>query len=66
MIIQLNPLIQVITPLGKGYAYLIIDYSMDINTIWIVRLDETGIVKHFDSNDIKIVANPMLNQPILK
>ena len=62
MILQINPLIRVKTPLGWGYAYFIIDYTIDLNSVWIVRLDDTGIVRHFDSNDIVIEANPMLHQ----
>jgi hypothetical protein len=61
MIFQLNPQIEVITPLGKGWAYFLIDYDLNTNTIWLVRLD-FGIVKHFDSNDIKITPNLMLGQ----
>jgi hypothetical protein len=51
-IIQLCPQIEVSTPLGKGWAYLVLDYGLMINTIWVVRLTD-GQVKHFDSNDIK-------------
>ncbi len=61
-ILQLNPHIKVQTPLGDGWAWFIIDYSIEINTIWVVRLDKLGNVKHFDSNDIIIDANPMLHQ----
>jgi len=65
-ILQLNPLIKVKTPLGDGYAYFIIDYTIDINSIWIVRLDKNGQVKHIESNDIFIDSNPMLHQPPLE
>lgn len=66
MILQLNPQIQVFTPLGKGWAFLIIDYGLDINTCWVVRLDKDGQVKHFDSNDIKIEGNPMIGLQFLE
>lgn len=62
MILQLNPPIEVTTPLGHGWALLIIDYNININSIWVVRLDDGGKVKHFDSNDITIPDNPMLHQ----
>lgn len=62
-ILQLQPQIYVQTPLGKGWCFFILEYDLNINTIWLVRLDETGQVKHFDSNDIVIEANPMLHQP---
>lgn len=57
MIQQLNPTIYVDTPLGKGHTIFIIDYGMHQNTCWVVALEETGIVKHFDANDIIIATN---------
>lgn len=62
MILQLNPQIQVITPLGDGWAFMLIDYGLWQNSIWVVRLDKDGQVKHVESNDIKITSNPMLGQ----
>lgn len=65
-ILQLNPPIQVHTKLGDGWAILVLDYNININTVWVVRLDETGEVKHLDANDIKIAGNLMLNLPLIK
>lgn len=50
--------IAVHTPLGDGDALLLIDYGIDVNTVWVVRL-AGGIVKHFLSDDIRIWGNPM-------
>ena len=57
MIIQLNPSLLVNTPLGKGHALFILDYGMHQNSCWIVALQETGIVKHFDCNDVILSEN---------
>lgn len=57
MILQLNPSILVETPLGQRQAIFIVDYGMHQNSCWIVALNENGIVKHFDSNDIIISTN---------
>lgn len=57
MILQLNPTILVNTPLGRGHTVFLIDYGMHQNTCWVVALEENGIVKHFDSNDIVIATN---------
>jgi len=57
MILQLNPSILVETPLGRGQALFIIDYGMYQNTCWVVTLEDSGIVKHFDSNDIILTTN---------
>lgn len=62
MILQLNPPIEVMTPLGKGWCLFLIDYGININSIWVVRLDNKGAVKHVESNDIFVVANLMLKQ----
>lgn len=64
--IQLNPQINVFTPLGEGWAFLIIDYGPWMNSCWVVRLNSTGQVKHFDSNDVRIEGNPVLDEKLLK
>lgn len=56
--LQLNPTIDVHTPLGDGEAILIIDYGINVNTVWVVRL-EGGVIKHFYSDDVRIWGNPM-------
>jgi len=58
MILQLNPTIGVITPLGDAEAIMVIDYGINANTIWVCRM-EGGIVKHFYSDDVRIYGNPM-------
>lgn len=57
MICQLNPTISVDTPLGKGHAIFLIDYGMHQNSCWVVALEENGVVKHFDSNDVVVSRN---------
>lgn len=56
--LQLNPSIPVNTPKGDGEAILVIDYGIDVNTVWCVRF-EGGKILHFYSDDIKIYGNPM-------
>lgn len=69
MMLQLNPTIDVRTPLGDAEAIILIDYGVNVNTIWVCRM-KGGEVKHFYSDDIKIYGNPMggdgwdLNLPI--
>lgn len=58
MILQLNPTIDVSTTLGDGTAMFIIDYGIDVNTVWVVRYPG-GEVKHLYSDDIRIYGNPM-------
>lgn len=57
--LQLNPTIPVLCKdHGYGDAFIISDVSIDVNPIYHVRF-EGGIVKHFYSDDIRIVGNPM-------
>ena len=56
--LQLNPTIDVHTPLGDGEAMFIIDSGINVNTVWVVRL-EGGVMKHFYSDDIRVWGNPM-------
>lgn len=59
MLLQLNPQIPVkCKDHGDGLAYIIIDYGLTVNTVWVVRLNG-GIIKHFYSDDIRIYGNPM-------
>lgn len=57
MILQLDPAILVHTPLGRGQAIFLIDYGMHQNTCWVVALEENGVIKHFDCNDVIMATN---------
>ena len=50
--------IAVHTPHGEGKAMLLIDYELDTNSVWVVRL-KGGKVLHYYSDDIRIYDNPM-------
>ena len=56
---ELNNPIEVKTPHGNGQAIMVIDYGLTINTVWVVRLNGGGYVKHYYSDDIQIYDNPM-------
>jgi hypothetical protein len=59
MILQLNPGIPVICKdHGDGEAIFIIDYGINVNTVWVVRLPG-GFIKHFYSDDVRVYGNPM-------
>lgn len=47
------------TPLGEGTALFLIAGSMHSNPNFIVRLYESGDLRTFDQNDIKVYGNPM-------
>lgn len=55
---EFNTPIEVKTPHGDCQAILLIDYGLNVNTVWVVRLNG-GTVKHYYSDDIQIYDNPM-------
>lgn len=57
MLLQLKPSILVETPLGIGQALFLIDYGMHQNSCWVVALQDNGVIKHFDSNDVILSTN---------
>jgi hypothetical protein len=63
MIHRVQPPIHVKTPLGEGWTLFLIDYGHDWNTVWVVNLFESGKVKHFDANDVRITGNPTWGVP---
>lgn len=61
MIHEFKNSIAVHTPHGEGEAILFIDYGLNVNSVWVVRL-KGGKVLHYYSDDIRIYDNPMNGQ----
>lgn len=59
MIHELRTPLPVFTPHGDGDALFIIDYGLNVNTVWVVRLHRTGKIRHYYSDDVRIWGNPM-------
>jgi len=57
MVTQLNPTIPLITPKGKGFAHLVIDYSQEHDLMWVVFLDKNGECWTFGNKEVKIIDN---------
>ena len=57
MILQLNPPMHLVTPLGEATAYFLIDYGAVENTIWVCDIHESRECKHFTSEDIRFWGN---------
>ena len=58
MIHEFKTPIPVHPPHGEGDELLLIDYGIDVNTVWLVRL-KGGVVLHYLSDDIRVYGNPM-------
>jgi hypothetical protein len=60
--VQLNPAIPVMTPLGEGYAQFIIDYSAEHDLYWTVFITKTGECWTFSNREIRAVKNITLGR----
>lgn len=54
---EIQQILWVTTPHGDGQVLFLMDYGVHENTIWVVALEETGEIKHYNSNQIKICKN---------
>jgi hypothetical protein len=57
---EISQLLWVDTPHGTGQALFLIDYGPHHNTIWVISMKEDGVVRHYDSNHIRIEKNHTL------
>ena len=62
MVTQLNPPIPLITPKGKAWAYLVIDYSQEHDLCWVCFQDDTGECWTWSNKDIRIQPNVTLGR----
>lgn len=54
---EINQALLVETPHGLGIAIFIIDYGLQLNTIWVIANKLDGQIRHYDSNQIKLSIN---------
>jgi hypothetical protein len=57
MIIQLNPPLPIVTPLGKGLAHVLIDYGIEHDLMWVCFQNETGECWTWSNKDIRADKN---------
>lgn len=58
---EVKQVMWVITPHGDGVVLFIMDYGPHENTIFIVALEKDGVIKHYNSNDIRLCKNNTFN-----
>lgn len=56
-IIQLDPLIPLETPKGRGMAHFLIDPGLEHHLYWVVFIDATNECWTFDNTQIRIQSN---------
>lgn len=58
---ELQQIMWVTTPHGDGIVLFLMDYGPQENTVFVVALEETGLIKHYNSNDVKLCRNNTFN-----
>ena len=58
---EIQQILYIDTPHGKGIALFIIDYGPQVNTVWVVTNLETGKIRHYDTNQITVSKNYTLD-----
>lgn len=54
---EIQQMLWVETPHGDGLAVMVMDYGPQSNTVWVVALEKDGVIKHYDSNDVRLCYN---------
>ena len=57
MLTQLNPPLPLLTPKGKAWAHLVIDYGPEADLMWVCFQDEDGACWTWSNRDVRIQAN---------
>jgi hypothetical protein len=57
MLTQLNPPLPLITPKGKAWAHIVIDYGQEHDLLWVCFQDETGECWTWGNRDVRIQEN---------
>lgn len=63
MLLQLNPPLPLVTPKGKAWAHVLIDYGQEHDLLWVCFQDDTNECWTWNNRDIKIQENITMNRP---
>ena len=63
-ILQLNPPIPMTCPKGLGYAWLVIDYGIEENLMWVIALNETGEIWTYPNPVVRAQKNITLDRKL--
>jgi hypothetical protein len=62
MLSQLNPPLPLLTPKGKAWAHLVIDYGPEADLMWVCFQDEDGACWTWSNRDVRIQPNATLGR----
>jgi hypothetical protein len=57
MMLQLNPPLPVVTPKGKAFAHLILDYGQEHDLIFVCFQDDTGECWSWPNHQVRMQPN---------
>jgi hypothetical protein len=57
MLTQLNPPLPLLTPKGKAWAHLVIDYGPEADLLWVCFQDDDGACWTWRNRDVRIQGN---------
>ena len=63
MMMQLDPMLPVTVPQGKGVAFMVIDMGQDHHLLWVVVADETGEIWCVGNPDVRVRPNYSMRAP---
>ena len=58
---ELKQVLWVETPMGVGQVLFLMDYGIHENSVWVVAIEKTREIKHYNSNQLKMVFNHTLS-----
>jgi hypothetical protein len=61
-ILRLDPPIPVLTPKGKAWAHVLIDYSQEHHLVWVCFQDDTGECWSWQNRDVRLQSNPTMGR----
>jgi hypothetical protein len=59
---QLNPPLPLLTPKGKAWAHLVIDYGPEADLFWVCFQDQDGACWTWSNRDVRIQPNATLGR----
>jgi hypothetical protein len=62
MLTQLNPPLPLLTPKGKAWAHLVIDYGPEADLMWVCFQDDDGACWTWPNRDVRIQSNATLGR----
>jgi hypothetical protein len=58
---EVQQVLWVTTPHGDGIVLFLMDYGPQENTVFVVALEKDGVIKHYNSNDVRLCKNDTFN-----